>query len=138
MLPLNCEEELLVYPRSSVLCWFAARVSALRPCHTFLQQDLCFPGLLTPGCGALGFGKSWKAGTGEIVKGKTRRSVASGLRVSFPSVCAVALVHIWKEMKGIAYNSKMTAFNKYFALYLQKGRGCCIAEQEVCCYNTIF
>lgn len=54
------------------------------------------------------------------------------------SVRGMALVHSWKEMKGISYNSKMTVFNKYFALYLQKGRGCHIAEQEVCCYNTIF
>lgn len=96
---------------------------------------------------ALGFGKSQRAEMGEVVKGNTRRSVTPGLRrvrVSLSrrwgkeSVCGMALVHSWKEMEGIAYNSKMTVFNKYFALYLQKGRGCHIAEQEVCCYNTVF
>lgn len=47
----------------------------------------------------------------------------------------MALIHSWKEL---LITAKLAVFNKYFALCLQKGRGCPMAEGEVCCYNTIF
>ena len=145
MVPRN-REELLAYPRRSVLFWFAAQVSALRPCHTFFQWELCFPGRLTPGCRALGFGKSLSEGRNRrVCERKHKEKHDSGgkevARVSFPwrlgKKSAIALSHSWKKKEIIAFNSKMAVFNKYFTLHLQKGRGCHIAEQEVCCY-TIF
>lgn len=64
------------------------------------------------------------------MKGDTGSSVTPGLRgvrVSFPwrlgkkSVYAMALIHSWKEL---LITAKLAVFNKYFALCLQKGRGC--------------
>lgn len=142
MLALNWEE-LLIYPQCSVLCWFAAWVGALRPCHPFLQWELGFLGLLTPAAELSALGSlSQKAGMGEAVKGNTGSSATPGLRgvgVPFPwglgkkRVYAMASIHSWKEL---LITAKLTVFNKYFAVCLQKGRGCPMAE--VCCYNTIF
>lgn len=81
MLALNWEE-LLIYPRCSVLCWFAAWVGALRPCLPFLQWELGFLGLLTPAAELLALGSLSEGRNGRGCEGKHREQRDSRVKGS--------------------------------------------------------